>query len=227
MSKRESVTGWIYVFMHIFGLVFLLNFLNIHVFPHMGFVLDSVTMNLVYYAFGFLFLLVTMFQFWRKSFADLCSNLVRTVVVVIVGYFAYMLLTYIVMLFLSEVLENTTNPNSAQVNEAARLNRNTMLAISVFLGPIVEETLFRGVVFGTLRRKSRILAYVVSSLLFAIYHLWQYMLGGVEPTFFLYLLQYLPAGIVLGACYEQAGSVWCPVFLHMAINFVSITVSLG
>ena len=44
---------------------------------------------------------------------------------------------------------------SAQIEDAPR----TTLLIVVFLAPFVEEVLFRGLVFGNLRDKSRVVAY--------------------------------------------------------------------
>ncbi len=102
-----------------------------------------------------------------------------------------------------------------------------MFAISVLLAPVVEETLFRGVVFGSLRRKNAFLGYLVSSLLFSIYHLWSYLLADFHPSLLWYLLQYLPAGLVLGWTYDYSKTLFAPIFLHMMINFVVITVQIG
>ena len=42
--------------------------------------------------------------------------------------------------------------------------------IVVLLAPFVEEVLFRGLVFGCLKEKSRIFAYILSCALFAFLH---------------------------------------------------------
>ncbi len=227
MNHTEAIVGWVYVFVHIFAMPFLLNFLNSYLFPALGFSVGDTTLNLIYYITGFFFLLVFMFSFWRESFANMCGNLINTLVAVVVGYFAYIVLSFLVDLLLSTLLESLVNPNSAAVSAATKLNPNVMLAVGVFLAPVVEETLFRGVVFGTIRRRSRVAAYLVSTLLFSFYHLWQYLLRSFSPVLLLYLLQYLPAGLVLGWCYDYGGSVWCPVFLHMVINYVSVSVTIG
>jgi hypothetical protein len=150
-----------------------------------------------------------------------------TLTSILICYFVYMISLYAVALFLNIFLDNLENPNDAAVTSMAKLNPNTMIVIGVLLAPIVEEVLFRGVVFGTIRKKSRVLAYIVSALLFAVYHLWEYMLTGFSWDLVLYLLQYIPAGIILCWCYERSKNIWGSVFLHMMINYVSITVSIG
>ena len=192
MSKTESILGWVYVFVHAFAMGYILNALNAYVFPAMGFHLNSANLNLLYYGVGFVYLLIALFKFLKQSFSDLGGNILNTLVGVFGGYAAYMLLMYLVSMLLTLVIYGSVNPNSAAVAEETRLNPNTMLAIGVLLAPIVEEILFRGVVFGTLRKKSRLLAYAVSTLFFAVYHLWDYLLFSFSPALLLMLVQYVP-----------------------------------
>ncbi len=227
MTKVELVLGWVYVFVHMFAMVFILSALNTHVFPLMGFQLNSTWLNLLYYAVGFCYLLGFLFHYLRQSFADMCGSFGRTVIAVLVGFIAYIFLSNLVSFGLRFFLESLTNPNSAAVNASTKLNPNKMLVIGVLLAPVVEETLFRGVVFGSLRRKNAILGYAVSTLLFAVYHLWSYLVYDFHPSLLLYLLQYLPAGLVLGWTYDYSKTLWAPVFLHMMINYVVITVQIG
>lgn len=227
MTKVEAIVGWVYVFVHIFAMPYIVSALNAFVFPKLGFQLNSTWLNFLYYAIGFVFLMGFLFHFLRESFGNMWNNFMATVVSVLIGYVAYIFLSAAVNLMIGFFVPSTVNPNSAAINSIIRINPKKMVVIGVLLAPVVEETLFRGVVFGTLRRKNAILAYVVSSLLFSVYHLWSYFLDGGSLWDLLYLLQYIPAGLVLGWCYEHSGSVWASVFLHMLINYVSITVTVG
>ena len=85
----------------------------------------------------------------------------------------------------------------------------------------------RGVAYGTLRGKSVFLAYLVSTVLFAVYHMWSFLLDGYGWTILLYMLQYVPGGIALAWCYEKSKNIWAPVFLHMAINLITLTITVG
>ena len=79
--------------------------------------------------------------------------------------------------------------------------------------------------FGCIRRKSRWLAYVVSALLFGLYHVWAEAL--YDPMQLLYALQYLPSALVLAYVYERTDSVWGSIFLHMLCNGVSVLAVAG
>ena len=87
--------------------------------------------------------------------------------------------------------------------------------------------MFRGGVFGLLRRYNRVAAYAASMLLFAVYHVWSFAAG--DATVWLYLPQYLPAGFLLARVYEKTNSIWTGIFLHMTVNGVSMLIvsSLG
>ena len=41
------------------------------------------------------------------------------------------------------------------------------------------------------------------------------------------VVQDVPAGIVLAWSYERGRNVWCPVFLHMLINYISISIEIS
>ena len=115
-----------------------------------------------------------------------------------------------------------TNPNNAAVMDLAHLELGKVTAMAVFLAPILEELLFRGGVFGTLRCWNRNVAYGVSMLLFALYHVWGYARN--DPMSWLYLLQYMPVGFLLCRCYERTDSIWGSILLHMLNNAVSMRV---
>lgn len=92
--------------------------------------------------------------------------------------------------------------------------------ILVVLTPIVEEVLFRGLMFGSLRKYSRSLGYVVSILVYAFYVAQQYAFtpGNVDLRYLLLMVRYLPMAAALTWSYDNGGSVWTPIFLRMALN---------
>ena len=96
------------------------------------------------------------------------------------------------------------------------------ILIVVFLAPFVEEVLFRGLVFGNLRTKSRLAAYAVSCLLFALLHVWQFAVVNQDITYFLLMIQYLVPGLVLAGVYDYSGTLWASIGLHAAANALSV-----
>ena len=90
------------------------------------------------------------------------------------------------------------------------------------LAPVVEETLFRGYVFGNLREVHRGLAYLVSCLLFALLHVWQFAAARGDLTYLLLMVQYLVPGAVMAWTYERSGSLWGSVLLHGVVNGLAV-----
>lgn len=227
MQKHEAVVGWLWLIVHIFGLPVLLDLMAGGLLPQMGVELSEAWLNVIYYGISYAFLTIALFSFMRSSFRDMTKNFSDTLSAVLICYLGYYLVALLFSLLVSMAVPDFENPNQSAVEAELRLNPNTMLAVGVFLAPIVEETLFRGVVFGTIRKKNRVAAYVVSALLFSVYHVWQYFFGGFSWSLVISMLQYVPASLALCYCYERGKSVWAPVFMHMLVNFVSISVSIN
>ena len=82
----------------------------------------------------------------------------------------------------------------------------------------------RGLVFGNLRKKSRVLAYIVSALVFGSIHVLSYVLDPQMDALTLVLNWglYLIPSIVLAVTYEYTGTVWGPTALHMILNALSM-----
>lgn len=109
-------------------------------------------------------------------------------------------------------------PISAQIQGPPHMT----LLIVLLLAPFVEEVLFRGLVFGNLRSKSRVGAYAASCLLFALLHVWQFAVAGQDGASFLLMLQYLVPGVVLAWVYERSGTLWTAIALHAGVNALSV-----
>ena len=82
----------------------------------------------------------------------------------------------------------------------------------------MEEILFRGLVFGNLRSRSRVLAYTVSCLLFALLQARQTLLTQQNAASLALVLQSMVPDLVLAGVYEYAGTLWAAVGLHAAFN---------
>jgi len=71
---------------------------------------------------------------------------------------------------------------------------------------------------GFLGRTSR---HLVSCLLFALLHVWQFAVVNRDITYFLLMLQYLVPGLVLAWVYDRTGTLWTSIGLHAAANALS------
>ena len=111
--------------------------------------------------------------------------------------------------------------NNDTVSELLTGGGTVMTIATVLAAPIIEETLVRGLVFGTIRDASRPLAYIVSILVFVVMHTWQYFLLYAPGAVLLSALPYIPAAAALCFAYEKSGSVWAAISLHAIINAVA------
>lgn len=84
--------------------------------------------------------------------------------------------------------------------------------IAVISAPIIEELLFRGIVFKSLRKVAPAwIAILISSVLFGAYHL------NIVQASYATLM-----GIVAGIVYEKKKNLLFPIFVHFANNLVAM-----
>ena len=86
-----------------------------------------------------------------------------------------------------------------------------ILALGGLVIPFAEELLFRGVLFGALRRYGPVLAGLVSATLFGVAHVW--------PPLVLFAFV---VGVVHAWMRERSGSIWPAVISHAVVNTLSI-----
>lgn len=90
----------------------------------------------------------------------------------------------------------------------------SLLAVGI-IGPIFEEILFRGLIFGELRKITKVRAAIfIQAVLFGAFHM------NVIQSSYAFLI-----GILLGYVYYRSNSIVAPAIVHIAIN--SSTVILG
>lgn len=98
------------------------------------------------------------------------------------------------------------------IKYALRANPVAAVVSVVVVGPIAEEIIFRGLIYGALEKRLRITgAILVSAFIFALAHL--------------QLVQFLPIfclGIALGWARWKAGSLGLPIILHILNNGVAL-----
>ena len=221
MTPGEQIGGVVFLMIYLVVLPFATDPL----FRFVGGLLDvsisATVQNMIYYYVLFAVTLVMFHKFigrTSRNFADNLGVACRSMLVGLIGLYG---LNELVYRLTRLAIDNRTNLNdttiSAQIQDAPRVT----LLIIVFLAPFVEEVLFRGLVFGNLKSKSRVVAYLVSCLLFALLHVWQFAVVQQDITYFLLMVQYLVPGAVLAWAYESSGTLWTSIGLHAVANALS------
>lgn len=97
--------------------------------------------------------------------------------------------------------------NTMQIMEIARMNALFIL-IPAIIAPILEEIIFRKIIFGTFyKRMNFFIAAVLSALIFGLVH-WD----------FEHLLMYMAMGLVFAFLYVKTKRILVPIIVHAGMN---------
>ena len=188
----------------------------------LAFSVSAPWLNLMYYSINFLAVIWILRSFLTGSVHHLKGRILRLLAVTVMMLLVYFAAVRLVEILLHLLCPGFVNVNDSAVAQNAKSNFFVTAIGTVFLVPVAEELLHRGLVFGGLHRKSRLLAYAVSTCIFACIHILSYLGRYPADTLLLCFLQYLPAGLCLGYAYEESDSIFCPIIMHMAINAMGI-----
>lgn len=178
--------------------------------------------NTIYYYVIFALTVIIFHGLLARTSRNLMDNLGTAVKTLGAGLIALYGLNELVYRLTHMLIGTQTNLNDMTINAQIDTAPRSTLVIVILLAPFVEEVLFRGLVFGGLRSHSRTVAYLVSCLLFAFLHVWQYAWGSHDVAYFWLMVQYLVPGMVLAWAYDHSGTLWASVGLHAAANALSV-----
>lgn len=189
----------------------------------LGISYTAAQLNALFFLCNFVITALVFWRFLTRNLSLAPGNLLRILKAMLLGFCIYWLLQVgldVIGQFLSG---NMDIPNDDTISSIAGENYRIMWAGAVLLAPMVEETLVRGLIFGTVRRLNRAAAYAAAAVVFAAMHVLSY-LGQMDALTLGYnILVYGLPSIALCACYEYAGNIWAPIGLHMIINALGMS----
>ena len=117
----------------------------------------------------------------------------------------------------------TVSQNQASINQTlttGTLTRIAMFFLAVVIAPLIEETMFRGIVMNTWFKNNRYYADVLlSAVLFGVFHTTTDLsLATVTP--------YVVMGAVFALIYRKTGNLAVNIYTHMLYNAIVVSVSL-
>lgn len=167
-----------------------------------------------------IFLLKVDFKNDFKAFKKDCKSIL---IYVGCGFVVMYMLTIIVSMIYQSLGIMEESANEELINKILLSKYALPMIISVvLLAPIVEEILFRKVLFGfcekTLRLKP-IFAILISTFIFAFIHV-----SDLENIKFIF--QYLPLSLVICSVYHfSKNNIYAVILLHMANNTIAVIVT--
>lgn len=158
LTKKEYIAALAYLPVHVIGIPSLVAVLVFGV-------SDLLTLNIIAYSVGTVYMLALLGKFLRRDFDALCDHPVKFIVEIGVSYGIYYLSNFVIALILTAA-DSLSNPNNGAVIDMAMESGRQMVIMTVVMAPIVEELMFRAGVFGLLRKYNRVAAYAASMILF-------------------------------------------------------------
>lgn len=167
---------------------------------------------------------VVLMLFWRTNLVELfglryrkwwLAPMLAVLVVYVILSFLHVLEMVGYNAWIAELL-GVEDPSQ----EAVKMLKETkdpvtfgMMALVACVGaPLAEEVVFRGYIYGAVKKLSNIwFAVLFSGLFFAAVHM---NLASMLPLFVL--------GVALAVVYEATGSLWTPIAVHFLFNGVNV-----
>ena len=219
-TKGEAAFGWFWLLVH----MFVLPLLFAVVMPEAS-AEDPLTVNYVYYGVSTAAVMLVFLKLLRREFDHLLDRFWHCFRTFFAAYCFWYAMSLLMAAIMTALGIEATPPNDQAVDVLARENFGGVLVISVIAAPIVEEVLFRGILFQSIRKRSRVWAYIASLAMFGLYHTWQFALLYQDPMYLLFSLQYIPITFVLTWSYERSGSLWTAIFFHATNNYLAMQIT--
>ena len=218
LTQKELVGGWVYLAFEALLLPLLLNMLN----GQLAHPMTGAELNFTYFGLNFLACLWIFHDFLGRNAAMMRKHPIYFFQAVVLGLAAYYACSWGVNQVIRLIDPGFANANDASIAAMLGSGRFLMTVGTVVLVPPFEECLFRGLIFRSLHGRYPVLAYAVSILAFALVHIVGFW-GDYSPLEMLMaVLQYLPAGLCLAWSYVRGQTIFTPIFIHAAVNYITI-----
>ncbi len=117
---------------------------------------------------------------------------------------------------------------TSSLTSTTGVNKNNFIFVAVYISfanSLLEEFFFRGFAFLTLKGVSnRVLAYVVSSTFFAVYHIAMMIGWFAWPVILLSMIGLFVGGVIFDFMNEKYNNIYLSWLIHMFANFATNTI---
>ena len=222
MDRTERVAGPIFFLVYLLVLPLLAGRIFDFLEVTLGTTIGASLRNVLYYYLLFAVTVLLFHSYLARTSSRFLDNLNLSLSTLLLGLLVFYGANELFYRVCNVLFDSRTNLNdtaiAAQVASAPRMTA----LIVVLLAPFVEEVLFRGLVFGCLKDRSRIFAYLLSCALFALLYVWNAAVSQWDLGYLILMLQYLVPGLVFAWAHEHSGTLWTSILLHALVNALSL-----
>ena len=166
--------------------------------------------------------LIENFIHFKQNFLATIKNIF--VIGLPLNYLLAFIANILVMLFLGfDVVEDSANQQA--VVSMIEITPLLMVFQAVIIAPLLEELLFRGLIFRSLTHININLAHFVAAFLFGFLHVYQEVLAG-DLMQMAYIFPYMFMGYAFGYIYQRTGTIFASIGLHFLSNSIAVLLSL-
>ncbi len=184
----------------------------------------STLTNLLAYTLMFFVFLFVINDFYSKQIKAFSNKIVYFLFIAFIAW----VFSYILNIVIEAIMELVKFVPRASENQDAIVEsfKYPLLSIPmiIFAAPLVEETVFRGVIFNFVRniklpgKLNIILAFFLSSCLFGMIHVVPAFISSKDPTELVLGITYASTGFVLTAVYYYTKNIFASITMHFMQN---------
>ena len=218
LSSRENLSGFLYLAFQMLLLPGILTWCN----SKLNLALTTTELNFVFYLVNFLAMLLIFHDFLGRSAGQVTQHPIYVGEGIVLGFVGYYVMNWLVTWVMQQFFPGFSNYNDEAIAAMSHGNYFLMFVGTVILVPPFEECIYRGLIFRNLYGKSKWAAYTISVLIFAVIHILGYIGRYSALELLIAVAQYLPAGLCLAWSYARSDTIFAPILIHAAINFIGI-----
>lgn len=223
MSKTEQTRGWVFLVIFVAALPFLMGGIRWAAVEGWDDMLSDSVSSAAYYYVAAAAVVLLFWHYLRGAFDTLLEWMPENLFGFLTGLGGFFLLR-LVTERIPLLVDNPVWQDDAAEYQIAP---GVTVVIVVILMPLVEEVLFRGVMFGSLRKINPVLAWGITILASMLYPVWQYAVTAGDWRYLLLCVRFLPQAAAYTWCFSRGGSVWSSVFLHMLCSGILLSLAVG
>jgi len=172
-------------------------------------------------SFNLLFMLMLFLPLLQDSFERIKGKVVYTVLHSIKWYVPLVLCNAGVSMIIQMTTNLTESNNQAMVEQMFKQSILSIAIPSLLVAPIVEELVFRGIIFRSLRKHGFWLASLASCLSFGLLHVVTSLFTG-DFTDLIFVLPYAIMGFFFCLAYEKTKNIYGCIILHVLNNTIAM-----
>ena len=218
-SRREMIPGSIYLFLFACVMPLAVPLFAARFLPR----LNTPQVNFLYFCINFIAVTVIFRKYLLRTLQDALRCPLRTLTYALFALLGSMMLGNLVLSYILRWFPEFRNVNDNAIGAMVQQNLPLMAIGAVFLAPVTEELLFRGLIFRGIYDRSPFWAYVCSMALFSLVHVSGYLGMYSWKLLALCFLQYLVPAYCLCFAYRFSGNLAAPILMHMVTNLVALS----